>query len=52
MYIKEFEIRWSDLDANLHLGNSTYIDYMSHTRMSFLTDNNLSLDVMRNNNLT
>jgi len=51
MYIKEFEIRWSDLDANLHLGNSTYIDYMSHTRMSFLTDNNLSLDVMRNNNL-
>lgn len=51
MYIKEFEIRWSDLDANLHLGNSTYIDYMSHTRMSFLTENNLGLDVMFDNNL-
>ena len=51
MYIKEFEIRWSDLDANLHLGNSTYLDYMSHTRMSFLTENSLGLDVMRNNNL-
>jgi acyl-CoA thioester hydrolase len=51
MYIKEFEIRWSDLDANLHLGNSKYIDYMSHTRMSFLAENNLGLDVMFKNNL-
>jgi len=51
MYIKEFEIRWSDLDANLHLGNSKYIDFMSHTRMSFLTENNLGLDVMFKNNL-
>ena len=51
MYIKEFEIRWSDLDANLHLGNSTYIDYMSHTRMSFLTESNLGLVIMLENNL-
>lgn len=51
MYIKEFEIRWSDLDANLHLGNSKYIDFMSHTRMSFLTENNLGLDLMLKNNL-
>ena len=51
MYIKEFEIRWSDLDANLHLGNSKYIDYMSHTRMSFLTEHNLGLDLMLKNNL-
>lgn len=51
MHLKEFEIRWSDLDANLHLGNSSYIDYMSHTRMSFLSENNLGLDVMLKNNL-
>ena len=51
MYIKEFEIRWSDLDANLHLGNSKYIDFMSHTRMSFLTENKLGLDVLFENNL-
>jgi acyl-CoA thioester hydrolase len=38
MYTKEFEIRWSDVDANLHLRNSAYIDYMSHTRMSFFSD--------------
>ena len=41
MYTKEFEIRWSDVDANRHLRNSAYIDYMSHTRMSFLMENEL-----------
>ena len=38
MYTKEFEIRWSDVDANRHLRNSTYIDFMSHTRMSFFLE--------------
>jgi len=37
MQLKEFEIRWSDVDANRHLGNSAYINFMSHTRMSMLT---------------
>ena len=46
MYKKEFEIRWNDLDANKHLGNSTYVEYMSHTRMGFLTSCGLSLDVI------
>ncbi|MBT8185736.1 MAG: thioesterase family protein [Eudoraea sp.] len=36
MYIKEFEIRWSDIDANRHLANSAYISFMTHTRMAFL----------------
>lgn len=39
MYTKEFEIRWSDVDANRHLRNSAYIDFMSHTRMSFFLEN-------------
>jgi len=39
MYLKKFEIRWNDLDANKHLANSAYIQYMSHTRMSFLSEN-------------
>ena len=38
MYTKEFELRWSDVDANRHLRNSAYIDYMSHTRMSFFLE--------------
>lgn len=38
MYSKEFEIRWSDVDANRHLRNSAYFDFLSHTRMSFFKD--------------
>ena len=37
MFLKEFEIRWNDLDANRHLANSSYVIYMSHTRMAFLS---------------
>lgn len=36
MFFKEFEIRWSDLDANRHLANSAYINFMSHTRLAYL----------------
>ena len=38
MYIKEFEVRWNDLDANRHLANSSYLNYMSHTRLSFMME--------------
>ncbi|MDX1315278.1 MAG: thioesterase family protein [Eudoraea sp.] len=38
MFIKEFEVRWNDLDANRHLANSAYINFMSHTRMAFLME--------------
>jgi len=41
MYLKQFDIRWSDLDANRHLANSAYINFMSHTRMAFLIENGL-----------
>lgn len=42
MYRKEFEIRWSDVDANRHLANSAYLNYTSHTRIAFLLE--LGLD--------
>lgn len=51
MYIKDFEIRWSDLDANRHLANSAYINYMSHTRMSFLIDQGIDQQVMSRYNM-
>ncbi len=38
MYIKEFEVRWNDLDANRHLANSSYINFMSHTRLSYMME--------------
>lgn len=37
MFYKEIEIRWSDLDPNRHLANSSYIDFGSHTRIDFLS---------------
>jgi acyl-CoA thioester hydrolase len=39
MYTKEFDVRWSDLDANRHMANSAYQNFMSHTRMGFLIEN-------------
>lgn len=43
MYKKEFEIRWSDIDANGHLANSAYTNYMSHTRMAFFIEYGFSM---------
>ncbi|HLU51660.1 MAG TPA: thioesterase family protein [Flavobacteriaceae bacterium] len=51
MYYKEFEIRWSDMDANMHLANSSYINFMSHTRMSFLIENRLSYAELKKHNI-
>ncbi|MDC0637777.1 MAG: acyl-CoA thioesterase [Flavobacteriaceae bacterium] len=42
MYTKKFEMRWSDIDSNLHLRNSAYVDYMSHTRMSYFAQKGIS----------
>lgn len=51
MYTKKFDIRWSDLDANRHLGNSAYLNFMSHTRMGFLMENGFGQDEMVKHNL-
>lgn len=51
MYTKQFEIRWSDLDANRHLANSAYTNFMSHTRMAFLIDNGFSMRDLANFNI-
>ncbi|SRR5690554_1201680 len=51
MYFKEFEIRWSDIDANRHLANTAYVNFMSHTRMSFLTENGMGQRELINHNL-
>lgn len=51
MYLKQFEIRWSDTDANRHLANSAYINFMSHTRMTFLIENGFSQKELANYNI-
>jgi acyl-CoA thioester hydrolase len=42
MYIKELEIRWSDIDANRHVANSAYVNLLSQTRMSFLESHGIT----------
>lgn len=51
MYSKNFEIRWSDIDANRHLANTAYINFMSHTRMSFLMENGFGQEELAKFNL-
>ncbi|WP_029038132.1 acyl-CoA thioesterase [Salinimicrobium xinjiangense] len=51
MYRKNFEIRWSDIDANRHLANTAYINFMSHTRMGFLMENGFGQKEMAEHNL-
>ena len=39
MYYKEFDVRWNDIDANRHLANSAYLNFMSHTRTGYMIEN-------------
>jgi acyl-CoA thioester hydrolase len=50
MFKKQFEIRWSDVDANGHLANSAYTNFMSHARMSFFNEQGFSMkEILKNN---
>ncbi len=51
MYKKQFEIRWSDVDANSHLANSAYTNFMSHTRMAFFNDFGFGLEAMKKHDI-
>lgn len=51
MYTKKFDIRWSDIDANRHLANTAYINFMSHTRMGFLMENGFGQGDMAKHNI-
>ena len=51
MFTKQFEIRWNDLDANMHLANTSYVNFMSHTRMAFFDAYGFSLPEISKNNL-
>lgn len=46
-YIKTFELRWADVDANLHVMHSKYYEIGAHTRMSFLSEKGCTHDVMK-----
>lgn len=43
IYYCPFDVRWSDIDANRHLANSSYMQYCAQTRMAFMTENKMGL---------
>ena len=42
LYSQPLDIRWSDLDPNLHLRHSVYYDYGAFCRISFLNSQGLT----------
>jgi len=46
-YSKAIEIRWADLDPNFHVLHSKYYDYGAYSRMSFLTEHGISVQLMQ-----
>lgn len=51
MFSKDFEIRWSDVDANGHLANSAYTNFMSHARMAFFAEQGFNMMTIKQNQL-
>lgn len=46
-YKKEFELRWSDVDANQHVTHSSYYELGAHCRMSFFLERGFTPDWFR-----
>jgi acyl-CoA thioester hydrolase len=46
-FIKEVQIRWSDLDPNAHLRHSVYYDWGALCRIEFLYQHGLTADLMQ-----
>ncbi|MEC5394621.1 acyl-CoA thioesterase [Bergeyella sp. RCAD1439] len=46
VYYHPFEVRWSDIDANRHLANSTYVEYCAQTRMAFMEKHKIGLSAL------
>lgn len=50
-YKKNYIIRWSEIDPNMHLTSSAYIKYITDTRMDFFVDHGFGLKEMRQHKL-
>jgi acyl-CoA thioester hydrolase len=46
-YSKTFELRWSDVDANMHVMHSKYYELGAHCRMSFLFENGITSELFK-----
>lgn len=43
-YTTTFEVKWADVDPNLHLRHTVYLDYADQTRIRFFNENALSFN--------
>lgn len=43
-YVKNVEIRWSDIDANMHLRHSVYYDWGAYVRMCFMAEHGITME--------
>lgn len=50
-YIKNVEIRWSDLDPNYHLRHSVYYDLGAFCRIAFLNEHGVTPQVMQSHHI-
>ena len=50
-YIKKLEIRWADLDPNFHVLHSKYYDFGAYSRMSFFTENGITVPLMQEHHI-
>ena len=46
-FIKEIQLRWSDLDPNFHLRHSVYYDWGAFCRVEFLNEFQLTSKIMQ-----
>ncbi len=46
-FIKEVQLRWSDLDPNAHLRHSVYYDWAAFSRIAFLNEHQLTTELMQ-----
>ncbi|WP_010522092.1 acyl-CoA thioesterase [Aquimarina agarivorans] len=51
MFLNKFDIRWSDLDPNQHLANSAYTNFMSATRMAYMTKQGVSYNDLKKHSI-
>lgn len=46
-FVQPVQVRWSDLDPNVHLRHSVYYDWGAYCRISFLSGQQLTAEVMQ-----
>jgi acyl-CoA thioester hydrolase len=44
-YVKTFELRWGDVDANMHVMHSKYYELGAHCRMSFMFEHGIDAEL-------